>query len=139
VKHFFAISLSAVILFLSAGFTINSHHCGEATISTAIAIGHSIDGCGMDVDQNSCNKADHNNPEKKKNCCNNEFQQLKITGDYNKTDATSLNSSFSFLTALIISQEIHFSNIHFHKNEYLLYSPPISEQNIQVLAQIFLI
>ncbi|MCB0408855.1 MAG: hypothetical protein KDD29_01475 [Flavobacteriales bacterium] len=133
-KKLLAIILSCIILVMSMGFTISSHICGGERVETVIGIANADVSCGMEKEDRT-----YSNGERiKSNCCQDEFQLVKMEEDYTQQyDKVEFNKGFVAVLFTIVfdlfsseaSQEFFYSD----------YSPPPLVRDIPVLIQSFLI
>lgn len=138
-KKFFAILLASLILFMNVGLTVSNHYCGGKLAESSMTFGKGDVGCGMESKKTSCENPSHENSIKKKGCCENEFLAFQIDDDYNQTAVETLNVDFKFIAVFITSYINFYSFNNTKKPEYLAYSPPLLDHDVQVMNQTFLI
>ena len=136
------------MLFSNMGFAIATHYCGGMAVESKLMLGHETLDCGMatmvtadmdisNMDEQPCQSGQtHALQFKKTPCCENEYQSLDIEDDYELTVVQpSLN--FEFVAAFVVS----FLKVAFLTEitspQYANYSPPLIEQDIAVLYQVF--
>lgn len=133
-KKLLSILLAFVFFISSTGFTISSHKCGGKIHKQNINLTAEILNCGMEEsDSDSC--TDKNTLE---SCCKNEFQNFKITDDYQRIDCETSLDSKQLITN---SQHTNYTNKYERKLtvKHLIYSPPLPDNDIPILIQSFLI
>ena len=120
------------------GFTYASHYCAGELVESSFGLGEKADGCGMDSLEDSCNSSEKSSIYKK-GCCENQI--LSIDFDDNLKEASfgsnvNLNFILSFTSTFLKLQlpnggyEVSFENYS---------SPPLRNQDVQILFQTFLI
>ena len=136
-KATISIILASMILFLSTGFKLATHYCGNVAVSTSLTTDGKAKTCGMeDKKGNGC---ESNIPKvSKKSCCDESVISLQIEDDYQPTEENSPNININFVQAFVYvlinygfdnSEEVGFNN----------YSPPLVQHDILVENQVFLI
>ncbi|WKN45395.1 HYC_CC_PP family protein [Tunicatimonas pelagia] len=150
-RKIIAISLALLMLFSNMGFAIAIHYCGGMAVESKLMYGHDPLDCGMatmdmaemdnvdtaTVDKQFCpSELTHELQLTKTPCCENEYQSLDVDGDYEPTVVQpSLN--LAFVAAFAVSfLEIAFPTKTL-TSRYADYSPPLIEQDISVLYQVF--
>ena len=130
------------------GFAIATHYCGGMAVKSKLMLGHEPLDCGMatmdkadmdmgNMDEQPCqSEPTHALRLKKTPCCENEYQSLDVEGDYELTVVQpSLN--FEFVAAFAVS----FLKVAFLTEipspQYANYSPPLIDQDIAILYQVF--
>ncbi|MBC8265809.1 MAG: hypothetical protein H8E84_02485 [Flavobacteriales bacterium] len=139
-KKVFSILLACIFLFSNIGFTISNHYCGGSIAESALSIGKSDVGCGMETDgKMKCQKKSHQNSYSKTPCCADEYLQFNINENYTTFTTVEENINITFIAAFVVS----CSNLYYFNNskilEYLAYSHPPPKQNAQALFQSFLL
>lgn len=133
-KKVLSILLAVVFFISSTGFTISSHKCGGKIHKQQINIVAADLGCGMEkIIELSCEDNSIEN-----NCCQNEFQNFKITDNFQVVDFDNQISN-DFLVAFRFSYVQLFNTEKNTYGKYINYSPPLPDQDIPVLIQSFLI
>lgn len=137
-RKIIAISLALLMLFSNMGFAIGTHYCGGMAVESELMHGHEPLDCGMtDMDEQPCpSELTHEHQLAKTPCCENEYQSLDVDGDYEPTVVQpSLN--LAFVAAFAVSfLEIAFPT-KISTSRYADYSPPLIDQDIAVLYQVF--
>jgi hypothetical protein len=138
-KKTLSILFATLMLFSNMGFSIASHYCQGNLVKTGLVHGGNNFGCCMAKKAvQSPENCDSLNIQKKKNCCQNTYQQLDIEDDFN-TQSLQIELNKQFVLA--------FFPIFFHLTQSeekeidtcTAYSPPLIERNTQVLFQTFLL
>jgi len=139
VKKIIAISLALLMLVSNIGFSMNTHFCGGKAVETSFSIGLHNPSCGMEEMNGECETAP--SPQghiKATPCCANEHLVLQLDDDVDIC-APAVSSSLVFFTAFVhafVHPLIDLEQTADHSPYYL---PPISEKDVQVLLQTFLI
>jgi hypothetical protein len=148
VRKTIAISLALLVLFSNMGLAIATHYCGGMAVESKLMLGHEPLDCGMtdmdmatvdmgNMDEQPCqSEQTHAIQLKKTPCCENEYQSLDVEGDYElKVVQPSLNLEFVAVFA------VSFLRIAFPTEipspQYANYSPPLIDQDIAILYQVF--
>jgi hypothetical protein len=135
------ISISLLFIFLAghSGFAMATHYCGGLVMATQIVVGHIQLHCGMSNMVKDCDTdVSEKNHNKKKPCCENEYQSLDQEDEFQPQvmySSISLEFVPDFFNTLI-ERSYALEN---DKVAYSNYSPPLIEGDIQVLVQSFLI
>jgi len=128
------------MLSCNLGLAIATHYCGGTAVESQLVHGHEILDCGMNnMDEQPCpSEQIHALQLKKTPCCENEYQSLDLEDDYELT-VPQLSLSLEFIAAFAVS----FLTVVFpsenQPSQYANYSPPLIEQDIAILYQVFLI
>jgi hypothetical protein len=137
-KRILAISLAALILFMSVGLSVGNHYCDGVLASSSLTMIHDVEGCGMELEvQEAC--ANTSRSVEKKNCCSEDYLQLKLDDNFNKTSTQNLSIDFEFVAAFVVTYLDLYSFKNANTPEYLDYSPPLLSSDVQVMNQTFLI
>ena len=118
------------------GFTFSTHYCGGFIHNKSLSIGVADLSCGMENNEvTPCGKTDDsiNN-----NCCQNEFQEFKITDKFQPA-THEIDVDIQFVMAFVDS---YIQLVSVEKEPYtkfLNYHPPLPDRDIPVLIQSFLI
>ncbi|MBL1279334.1 MAG: hypothetical protein COA33_003640 [Fluviicola sp.] len=147
--RFITLSLAFIMLFTTTGFSMDIHFC-EGKIAQ-VSFFSKADACEMEkkvtVEHECCaNNAkqiskSNNGQESIDNerCCFNETVVLSSTNDFSEADETSLShSQLTFITAFVLSSY----NLFFAEEKvpnFSHYSPPLINEDISVLHQVFII
>lgn len=116
-----------------------THYCGgEAVESKLMLVKHALD-CGMSDMEEACEaKMPYGQQLSPEPCCQNEFQTFQVDDTF-KTQVLQTGPNWTFVAAFVqsfILPALHTPNT---VAQYREYSPPLPEQDIQVLFQTFLI
>ena len=125
------------------GLAIATHYCGGMAVESKLMLGHEPLDCGMatvdtaDMDEQPCqSEQTHALQFTKTPCCENEYQSLDVEDDYELTVVQpSLN--FEFVAAFAVSFLKATFLTEIPSPQYANYSPPLIEQDIAVLYQVF--
>lgn len=139
VKEAFSISLALLMLVSNVGFSLNTHFCGGEVVKSSFTIGLHNPDCEMANMDNTCDR----NPSKEhqlaqKPCCENQHQIVQL--DENATtELASININPVFVAAFIhvFVQPLVFADQAL--TTFVDYSAPLTDKDIQVLFQTFLI
>jgi hypothetical protein len=132
-KKILSILLAVVFFITSTGFTISSHKCGGKVHKQNINLTAENLNCGMEEsEKDSCT-----DNEIQGNCCQNEFQNFKITDDYQRIDFGSSFEIQHLIAFTYTLTELVLENKTYAK--HLIYTPPLPDEDIPVLIQSFLI
>lgn len=135
-KAIFSVILASMILFLSAGFRVATHYCGDVAVSVSLTTDDVAEGCGMEAQTKSdCNS---NSPEvSKTSCCKDAVMNLEIEDNYQTTDK-SVNIDLQFVKAFVF---VYIQNLFegYEETDFTAYSPPLVQYDILVENQVFLI
>lgn len=121
------------------GFAVATHYCGGLAVESQLVFGHEALDCGMANMDKDCEIPPLEGMHlTKKPCCQNEYQSLNLEDDFKPT-ITQSTVNVEFVAAFIISflQLPLFSTNE--ESQYANYSPPLIDQDIPVLHQVFLI
>jgi|GEM_PF-934463 len=125
--------LTALLLFLSASFTIEKHFC-EGQVFSESFFGNA-DKCVMDV---ACCKAESNNPSiSKKSCCEDEIQFIRGSVFKKETAIKIERKQQQDLPVLVL---LDVNSIFNKPNRIALYKnyfPPPITPNFNILYQVF--
>lgn len=128
-----------MLLLSNTGYTMATHYCGgEAVESKLMLIKHNLD-CGMPDMEQECEEDMPNGHQlSPKPCCQNEYQTFQVDDTF-KTQVIEVAPNFVFVAAFVQRFILHtlYKSDTFPK--YTDYTPPLPEQDIQVLFQSFLI
>lgn len=135
-KAILSVILASMILFLSAGFRVATHYCGDVAVTTSLTTDGVAEGCGMEKQTDSgCNSE---SPEiLKTNCCKDAVMNLEIEDDYQNSDK-STNLDIQFVEVFIY---VYIQNLFegYEEAQFNEYSPPLVQNDILVENQVFLI
>lgn len=139
-KKAFSILLAMLMLTVNVNITLATHYCGGRAVKTSLAFGQEQISCSLPIgeSQSSCEKA-MTSLQKKKNCCENRYFSFSNDGEFNHPKVISPNLDFQIVA--VISKPFP-SNINFSPTETesltsLAHSPPLIQQDRQVLYQVF--
>ena len=127
------------MLTTNVGITFATHYCGGKAVKTSISLGQDDLDCGMSNMDTPCKDQPKSPTIKRKSCCENQYTQISIDDDYNQTAVETLNVDFKFIAVFITSYINFYSFNNTKKPEYLAYSPPLLDHDVQVMNQTFLI
>lgn len=136
-KAILSVILASVILFLSAGFKVATHYCGDVAVSSSFSTSGTVEGCGMEMEtKNDCNSEVPIISDA--NCCDDAVVNLEIEDDYQPSEKSFVDIDFQFVQAYVY---VYFQNLFGGKGEVTFkeYSPPLVQHDIQVKNQVFLI
>ncbi len=122
------------------GFAVATHYCGGLAVESQIVMGNAVLDCGMaNMDQQPCESMPSQKPEiRKKPCCQNEYQSLDVEDDFKQTIVQS-TVNVEFVAAFIVSfLQVSLASEN-EAPQFANYSPPLIDQDISVLHQVFLI
>ncbi len=135
-KAILSVILASMMLFLSAGFRVATHYCGDEAVSVSLTTDGIAEGCGMDAQAKSdCNS---DSPEvSKSSCCKDAVMNLEIEDDYQTADK-SVNLDLQFVEAFVF---VYIQNLFegYEETNFKEYSPPLVQHDILVENQVFLI
>ncbi len=120
------------------GFAIGTHFCGGLAVEAKLMVGHVHLDCGMaDMDNESEGKSDEVPYFDEKSCCENEYLNIEVKGEFKKSVEQS-NLNVGFVAAFFISYlEVFLTDLD--NSQYTDYDPPLLTEDIPVLQQIFII
>ncbi|HNP16915.1 MAG TPA: hypothetical protein PKL31_00670 [Fulvivirga sp.] len=138
-KRIISISLLLIFLAGNSGFAMVTHYCGGMAMETQIVVGHTELHCGMSDMESGCEtESSKENQFKKKPCCENEYQSLKVEDEF-QAQVIGSSMSLEFVAAFFATFIGITYSFEADKTEYKNYSPPLIERDIPVLVQSFLI
>lgn len=120
--------LSLLVLMASTSFTIDKHYCGETLVD--VSYFGAADNCGME---------DIKSSKKKKKCCKNETEVIKLTAFEKDNGFQFSTEEIQFLVFHTYSYIHLFQAVELEKKTYKEHPPPDIAQDIQVLYETFLI
>lgn len=127
------------MLVSNIGFAMNTHFCGGKAVETTFSLGLGSPDCGMeDMDQDCENFPTDEERIDAKPCCENQHQVMQ-TDDMAKSQPSFSSINPLFIAAIVQAyiKPVIFSEIG--NAQFAYYSPPLSEKDVQVLFQTFLI
>ncbi len=128
-----SILLSVVVLVSSMSFVVEEHYCGETLIDTSYF--GNAESCGMNMTSSSPKNSEITKP----NCCKDKTVVVE-SSVFNKEKVVSVPfSKVRFLYSYLYSYIEINQSISLEKQYYKDFSPPDTEQNLQILHQTFLI
>ncbi len=120
------------------GIAANTHFCGGEAVERTISLGFEHLDCGMAEVKAKCSENDENEQLRPKPCCENQHELLQLDDEFDaKQSASQVNKTFLAAFIHTFIDQI-FSPVE-KSTSYLNYSPPILEQDVQILFQTFLI
>ncbi|MEP2026175.1 MAG: hypothetical protein ABJH98_07745 [Reichenbachiella sp.] len=137
VRKFISISLAIILLVGNSGFSLATHYCSGLAVESKVVLGHRALDCGMDNMDKACEKDSPIGIQiKDGQCCENTYQSLEIEDDFKPSIAQS-HVNVEFVAAFVISFfHLSISSID-EEPQYANYSPPLIDQDISVLHQVF--
>ncbi|PKR80428.1 hypothetical protein CW751_10205 [Brumimicrobium salinarum] len=142
-KNFLSISLIIVILGLNSGLTFITHYCDGEAVESSFSLTQADLDCGMSQEEmKSCSNDKHNQKEviHKKGCCENEYLSFDADFDYNQAQVTpNTHLDFKFAVAFAYSFVNNHLLLQKEKPSLEAYRPPLINQDISVLHQVFII
>lgn len=131
-----ALLLSFIMLSGQIGFAFSTHYCGGEIADRSISLlGEKMD-CGMENMQESCPSI--NDELLEKSCCENESNVYQLDEDFQKKQQ-SIDWEDSFLAVYLLHHFLLFKQEASLEAYAELPSPPLIQQNTQVLFQSFLL
>lgn len=116
----------------------STHFCGGLEMLSELSLNASHINCGMKQKVPDCEPNDGKAHVQDSGCCDNEFEILHLDEDFSISKA-SLHLNLDFALAWVHTFVIKVSLEEATVTTYSDYSPPIIEQDHQVLYQTFLI
>lgn len=148
-KKTISIFLALLILTSSSNLTFAIHHCQSGLSEFALLFGGMEMDCGMmEEDVNECTSHTHSEeePQDEDDCCDDTTVQITIEDDFNssitefKFNSKAQNNFLVAFTATFVAPYLSIFSLGVNpKHKYKYYSPPLLEQDKQVLLQTFLI
>lgn len=138
-KKLISIFLSLLMLASSMGLAVNTHYCGGEAMSSQLTLGQVHTNCGMENMGKSCTNKDITSLSQSNSCCQDEYISLD-TDDAtdHKVVVEQVNPEFVLaLTFSFLGIDPFFQDTN--NLTYRDYSPPLYQQDRQVLFQSFLI
>ena len=120
------------------GFALGTHYCGGFAMDTKAMIGHIDLDCGMgDMDKDCESDTDPGMHFEKVPCCENEYLSIEIEDEF-KSNMAQAKVNIAFIASFVFSLSELYT---FSENspEYFDYDPPMVEEDISLLHQVFLI
>ncbi|WP_084370505.1 HYC_CC_PP family protein [Reichenbachiella faecimaris] len=136
-RKFISISLAIILLAGNSGFSLATHYCSGLAVESKVVLGHKALDCGMaNMDKECENDSPIGTHIKKGPCCENTYQSLDIEDDF-KPSIVQSSVNVEFVAAFIITfLHLPISSIN-EEVQYANYSPPLIDQDISVLHQVF--
>ena len=130
-----------VILVLNSGLTFITHYCAGEAVESSISLVHADLSCGMSpAEMSSCSNDKHTEGIQKKDCCENEYTSISAEIDYNKAQvAENAHLDLKFVAAFAYSFVSNYIFEQEEKQSFESYRPPLLDQDISVLHQVFII
>ena len=127
------------MLTTNMGFAIATHYCGGLAVESKVVFGHEALDCGMANMDKDCETPPLEGMHlSKKPCCENKYQSIDTEDDFKPTIVQSM-VSVEFVAAFVITfLHLPISSTN-EEPQYANYSPPLIDQDIPVLHQVFLI
>jgi hypothetical protein len=139
VKQILSISMAAMLLFGSMGFSWATHYCGGHAVEAKLVLGHSDIGCGMEQKQKDCDSGTKKVQFEKQTCCQDDFVQIGVESEYKVVSTSEVAHNTDYIATYILSIAIQYEDASLQTPKYLRYSPPLLIQDIPVMMQSFLI
>lgn len=142
--------LIPLMLFASIGFTLDVHFCGDEVKSMGI---FGATPCEMEADMNQtvdlstlppchqkmmmANQSENKNGFNQTKCCHNESFNFESSSEL--PTLAEKNISITQLNAILVYSAIHFGILKpiVQPKSYTNYRPPLIDQDISVLHQVF--
>lgn len=130
------------MLFTHLGLALGTHYCGGLAVESKVMIGHAHLDCGMSDMDNTKKDCEHTSDKEsyidKLPCCENQYLSYDIDDEL-QSKLIKDGISFEFLIAFAYEFLGTTFPTEIHTSQYADYSPPLIEQNISVLYQVFII
>lgn len=127
------------MLFSNIGFSMNTHFCGGKAVKTSFSIGLHNPSCGMEEMDGKCETTPSSQDHLKTTpCCANEHMVLQLDDDVDIC-APAVSPNLIFFTAFVRAFVLPEIDVEQTADLSPYYLPPISEKDVQVLLQTFLI
>ena len=137
-KEILSIALALIMLSTNMGFAVATHYCGGMAVESQLVFGHEALDCGMANMDKDCETPLEGMHLSKKPCCENKYQSLDTEDDFKPTIAHSM-VNVEFVAAFLVTfLHLPISSTN-EESQYANYSPPLIDQDISVLHQVFLI
>jgi len=138
-KKIFALFMTVLILTNSVGVTFASHYCGGKVVKSKISLGNLNLDCGMANMDQACENNKDESSLKSKQCCQNQYSQLKVDDDFIKSSFEIVKVEFNSLFNLLFFIS-DFGHVNSHDEVVSLnFKPPLLNLDIPILIQSFLI
>ena len=140
-KRILSILLILVVLVLNSGLTIITHYCGGEAVESSYSLTHAELDCGMSLeDLQTCTDDPHNKHQsiQKKGCCENQYNSINDNFDFYKSQVNK-SINYNFVIAFVHSIINNNSLLYKDKPSREVYLPPLINQDISVLHQVFII
>ena len=150
-KKIISIFLALLIFTSSFNLTLAMHYCGGELADYAVQIGEADLGCGMEKMQqkNDCQSPFAQMLSKTDDCCDDasfaidtadNFSPSLSEFDFSSDNSQAQNNFLVAFTATFVAPYLNIFSLGANlKHSYKYYSPPLLEQDKQVLLQTFLI
>lgn len=127
------------MLTTNMGFAVATHYCGGLAVESKVVLGHEALDCGMANMDKDCKAPPLEGTHlSKKPCCENKYQSIDTEDNFKPTIVQSL-VNVEFVAAFIVTfLHLPISSVN-EEPQYANYSPPLIDQDISVLHQVFLI
>jgi len=127
------------MLSTNMGFAVATHYCGGLAVESQLVLGHQSLDCGMTSIDESCETSPMDGMQlSEKPCCENKYESIDAEDDFKPTVVQS-SVNFEFIAAFFVTfLHLPLSSRH-EEFEFSNYSPPLIDQDIPVLHQVFLI
>lgn len=121
------------------GFTMYTHYCGGQAVDAIFSMGNRNSDCGMEDNTDGCPQNEQSeNQIQSIPCCENHLQILQLDENV-VVQADNQTDNSVCITAWVYSTFRHFISSDYTTLHYSYFTPPLPEQDIQILFQTFLI
>lgn len=137
-KKVVSIFLALLMLASTIGFATNTHFCGGEAVEHTLSLGIEYLDCGMAEAPEQCSSENGHDQVRSKPCCENQHELLQLEADATVIQH-SLEVNKTFFVDFIHTFVAQLYTFEKQVPDYLNYSPPLLEQDVQILFQSFLI
>jgi len=131
------------MLFSNMGFTLASHYCRGQLVKTELVHGTANKGCCLakmeQAAPKDCKSPSMQQPVDKKGCCQNTYQNLDIDDDFSAKQVLAKANTQLISVFIYVYFQLNRFQAETDNNTFSYYSPPLLEQDAQVLYQTFLL
>lgn len=129
--------LALLVFFSSVGMAKTTHFCMGMEMKSEIGFGEKHVDCGMNMPIDH-GENDSDNHDDSKSCCENVTTQLQVDDEV-QLKKVDFDLSLNFAVALVQVFIFGIDSDSFEGDQFHTSSPPLIEQDLQVLYQSFLI